>query len=42
MQIDIAIPIPTQQFLELSNYLRSKNDRQLPPRIQGDGGQALG
>lgn len=30
MQIDIAIPIPTQQFLELSDFLRSKNDRRDP------------
>lgn len=30
MQIDIAVPIPTQQFLELSDFLRSKNDRRDP------------
>jgi len=30
MQIDVAVPIPTQQFLELSDFLRSKNDRRNP------------
>jgi hypothetical protein len=26
MNADVAVPIPTQQFLELSDFLRSKND----------------
>jgi hypothetical protein len=30
MQIDVSVPIPTQQFLELSDFLRSKNDRRDP------------
>ena len=30
MNIDVSVPIPTQQFLELSDFLRSKNDRRDP------------
>lgn len=30
MNIDVAVPIPTQQFLELSDFLRSKNDQRDP------------
>jgi hypothetical protein len=30
MNAGVAVPIPTQQFLELSDFLRSKNDRRDP------------
>ena len=30
MNIEVSVPIPTQQFLELADFLRSSNDRRDP------------